>query len=171
MKVKNITAVSAMCALVVLGACATRPANLAPNVEVATDSFSGKFDVAVSGSKERIVKNADIESAVKSAITDAKLFSGDAATSYDVAVQVLSIENPLAGVDLTSSVRAKWTLKKRGDGATSWTESITSSETAKFSESIIAAQRLRLANERAISANIELGVKWLADVAKNPSEE
>jgi hypothetical protein len=168
---KYLRTISAICAFVLLGACATRPANLTPKVDVAGTAFSGGFDVAVSGSKESMAKNADIEFAVRSAITEAELFSGDTANFYDVGVQILAIETPLIAADLTSKVRAKWTLHRRGDSDATWTESISSSKTAKFGENVIAAQRLRLANERAISANVELGIKWLAKIANSISEE
>ena len=123
----------------------------------------------VSGAKESLVKNASIQSAVEAALVQSELFSVTSEKGYTLRLDVLAIENPLIGIDLTSKVRVGWLLRKRGDPEAIWSEQISSEAKVGFGESLIAAQRMAMANERAVAANIEQGLAALSEFAQQAS--
>ena len=151
---------------VALSACATDPAKMVPNVSKSAASFDSGVAVQVSGAKESLVKNASIQSAVEAALMQSELFSAAADKGYTLRLDVLAIENPLIGIDLTSKVRVGWLLRKRGAPEAIWSEQISSEAKVGFGESLIAAQRMAMANERAVAANIEQGLAALSEFAE-----
>ncbi len=160
--------VVAVCSIA-LSACATDPAKMIPTVGKSEAGFDSGVTVQVSGAKESLVKNASIQSAVEAALVQSELFSVTSEKGYTLRLDVLAIENPLIGIDLTSKVRVGWLLRKRGDPEAIWSEQISSEAKVGFGESLIAAQRMAMANERAVAANIEQGLAALSEFAQQAS--
>lgn len=156
---------AAVCSIA-LAACATDPAKMVPTVSKSEVGFDAGVTVQVSGSKESLVKNASIQSAVEAALAQSELFSPTSEKGYTLRLDVLAIENPLIGIDLASKVRVGWLLRKQGNPEAIWSEQISSEAKVGFAESPIAAQRMAKANERAVAANIEQGLSALSEFAQ-----
>ncbi len=155
-----------------ISACAANPNKMVPDIGIATSGFDAGVDVQVSGAKENLAKNASIQTAVELAIAKSQLFPSASPSGYTLRLDVLAIENPALGLDLTSKVRIAWLLRKKGNPDSIWQEQISSEAKAGLGENLIAAQRMAMANERAIAANIELGLVALSKFAeKNNSSD
>ncbi|MEK6205108.1 MAG: hypothetical protein N2B02_05685 [Amylibacter sp.] len=75
-------------------------------------------------------------------------------------VKLLAVKQPIAGFNLTVTTVVEYNLI-RSDGSSVFRKTITTSFTAVFSESLIAATRLKKDNEGSVRANIEAFIKAL----------
>jgi len=151
-----------------LAACGTPSAALMAPLELRFEAkFEGPATVSVSGSNENLVKNADIQAAVSSALAGSGLFGGGE-DKFRVTLSVLSIENPMFGLDLESKLRIRWRLTNASTGAELWTETISSSHVAKLGDHLIAAERIKLANAGSIKANITQAISKMASLNAGP---
>jgi hypothetical protein len=123
--------------------------------------------VAVIGSNENLLKNADIQAAVTSALAESGLFE-ETGDKFRILLSVLAIENPMFGADLESKLRVRWTLTNTSTGSELWAETISSSYTAKFGEQLIAAERIKLANAGAIRSNISQAISKISKLRTDP---
>ena len=78
-----------------------------------------------------------------------------------VQVILLSVEQPLLGADFTVTMSARYTITDAA-GTTKFDQTIKAPYTAKFGDSLIGVQRLRLANEGAARENIKKFMEALA---------
>ena len=74
--------------------------------------------------------------------------------------KLLAVKQPIAGFNLTVTTVVEYNLI-RSDGSSVFRKTITTSFTAVFSESLIAATRLKKDNEGSVRANIEAFIKAL----------
>lgn len=176
--------------LVLLGACAqparvtqmTVPDNvLAPVVAANPELLNSVAVVAVSGGKETNplwtsqVNDPEFREALERSLE----FSGVLApapdkAAYAVSVQLMELKQPLMGFDLTVTSTVDYRVTERAGGGELLRESVMLPYTADFSSSLIAVERLRLANEGAIRENIRkflarLGESWVAAGKKPPA--
>lgn len=99
--------------------------------------------------------------ALVEAITKSQTFSqvvqgkgGD----YQLLVNIVSMEQPTFGLDMTVKMEAGWTLKNIATGQVVWQEAIKSQHTATTGDAFVGTTRLRMANEGAARNNIKQGL-------------
>ncbi|MBV8034201.1 hypothetical protein [Roseateles sp.] len=84
--------------------------------------------------------------------------SPETAPRFELQAELLQLDQPVlpvAGVSVGVAVR--YTLVDKTDGKTIYQRRIASSDEARFSEALVSPnERLRIANERALRANIEM---------------
>ena len=79
-----------------------------------------------------------------------------AANAYHLTADILQVSQPLLGIDMTVTTHVRYSLLDAGSRKEIFSKVITASHTARFSEAFSGAERLRLANEGAAKANIQL---------------
>ncbi len=111
------------------------------------------------------ITDAELQRAVAKAISQSKVFSqvvegksGD----YVLNVNVFNLQQPSMGFSFTVHVEMGWTLTRADSGAIVWRESIKSQHTTGAGEAFAGVERLRLATEGAIRANIQQGLEKLS---------
>ena len=81
---------------------------------------------------------------------------------FMLTAQLLSLDRPFIGIDMTVTASVLYTLTEAVAGKELRVKTITLPYTAKFRDSLIGVERLRLANEGAARTNIQRLVEWLA---------
>ena len=154
--------VLAVFVLMMVGGCASiAPDQITPR-DLLLDQVEGKSNVRVSGSNEQIIKNEDLKLAVESAVLSSQLFSG-VGRNLNVSVSVLSIKNPMFGLDLTAETRVRWQIFNADSKEEIFNSVISSSHTSTVGDSLVAAQRLKMANQEALRKNIEMALKAISN--------
>ena len=107
------------------------------------------------------ISNEAFAQAIAEAIAQNKLFSevtrGERA-DYLLNVEILSIEQPVFGLNMTVRMEAAWELIRADTGKPVLRESIVSSHTATTGDAFAGVARCRLATEGAARKNIEQGL-------------
>lgn len=120
------------------------------------------------------VDNPEFKEALDRSLAFNGVLASDAVKAkYAVTAELLELKQPLMGFDLTVTSRVKYSLQERGSSSELFGEEITTPYTADFSSSLVAVERLRLANEGAIRESIKnfltrLGESWAARTGKAP---
>lgn len=84
------------------------------------------------------------------------------AARYQLRVQLLSLDQPLLAADTTVTVAIHYSLVAKADGAVLYQRSVRTTGTAGLSDALLSqTERLRLANEGAVRANIASAVRDL----------
>lgn len=147
--------------LLILGGCASiAPEQITPR-DLLLDQVEGKSNVRVSGSNEQIIKNEDLKLAVESAIISSQLFSG-MGRNLNVSVSVLSIKNPMFGMDLTAEARVRWQILNADSKEEIFNAVFSSSHTSTVGDHVVAVQRMKMANQEALRKNIEIALKAIS---------
>jgi hypothetical protein len=114
------------------------------------------------------ISNEAFAQAVTTTIAQNKLFSqviqGERA-DYLLNVDILSVEQPALGLNMTVRMEAAWELVKADTGKPVLRESIVSSYTATVGDAFAAVTRCRLATEGAARKNIEEGLTKISRLA------
>ena len=152
-----------------LSACATpsQPtAMIAREVAVASKS-SDTVSITVTGGRVTSstyvsqISDADFREALKQSILKSALFSqvvdGNSGR-YRLDAYIGALTQPLMGVSLTVDMEVSYTIVDSVTTKALWQQNIATSHTATGSDSIVAATRLRLANEAAARKNIEAAI-------------
>ncbi len=92
-----------------------------------------------------------LEESLKSAGLMSQLGSG---SRYQLTADLLRLDQPAFGLDLKVSANVRYTLIERASRKEVFTKVIDKAHTASFSDAFVATQRLQMANEGAIKANI-----------------
>jgi hypothetical protein len=107
------------------------------------------------------ISDADFREALKQSILKSALFSqvvdGNSGR-YRLGAYIGALTQPLMGVSLTVDMEVSYTLVDSVTTKAVWQQNIATSHTATGSDSIVAATRLRLANEAAARKNIEAAI-------------
>ena len=148
--------------IILTGCVASDPALMTPSEISVAKQIIGKAQVNVVGSNERIISNESMKIAIENAILQNSIFSNDN-KEYRLNVSVLAIENPLMGVNLTAELRIRWTLFDVENGIEVFNEVVANEYTATMSDSIVAAQRLRIANENVVKENIKIALEQISE--------
>jgi len=114
------------------------------------------------------VGNAEFRDALIATLQSHRLAGTEAEAPYELDAQLIKLEQPLAGFDLTVTATARYVVERRADGSTAFDETITTPFTADFSSSFMAIERLRLANEGAARSNITEFVRRYLEVMSAP---
>lgn len=84
--------------------------------------------------------------------------SGD----YKLVADLREVNQPMIGIDMTVTSSVEYQLIERATGKNIYRETISAPYTAKMSDSFLGSERLRLANEGSIRANIERLIQRLS---------
>jgi len=156
--------IGALCAsALVIAGCASpsKPEGMVPANAIAGQHAKTASVVVAGGSEtsslgKSQISNEAFQQAIAMSIEKNKTFSSvvkGAGGDYQLAVTVVSMDQPSFGFSFTVKMEAAWSLKK-ADGTVVMQESIKSEGTAGATEAFAGAERLRLANEYAARANI-----------------
>ena len=107
------------------------------------------------------ISNEAFAQAIADAILQNRLFSEIAQSpsgKYLLRVEILSLEQPVFGFNMTVRLETAWELLNTETGKPVLRESIVSSYTAKAGDSFVGVTRCRLATEGAARENIEQGI-------------
>jgi hypothetical protein len=78
---------------------------------------------------------------------------------YALDVRITELDQPIGGTDMTVNVSARWVLTDLATGKVTIDEEILASNTVPARTAFSATERVRLATEAAIRANIERGLR------------
>jgi len=154
-------------ALTVLGACASGADSGAMTVPVSPDMLVSDMSPArhavavgvVSGGEKTNplwtsqVSNENFKMALANSLELAVL-KGDAGAPYILNARLVSLHQPIMGFDMTVTSTVEYTLLPAGQTTPVLDETIVAPYTANFSDALVAGERLKLANEGAMRANI-----------------
>jgi hypothetical protein len=108
------------------------------------------------------ISNDDFKKALENSLLIAGLKTQPANANYRLNAKMIKLKQPLIGIDATVSYTVNYILISKHNNII-YNKNISSSYTAKFSEALMAAERLRLANEGAARENIK---KLIDDLCK-----
>ncbi len=163
----NVAAV-AFLALVAspLGGCASaaRPEAISTTLVMPVHKSTGDISVTVSGGSAAEISNDAFAQALRDSIERSGTFAQvrPSGARYQLKVLIGSLVHPSAGVSFTVKMDVSYTLIDTLSTNALWTQMIPSEHTAHFSDSVLAATRLRRAEEGAAKANIEQALTHIA---------
>lgn len=103
-----------------------------------------------------------LELSLESAGAYSRILSG---SRYQLVADLLRLEQPLLGIDLTVTSTARYVIIDASTKREAYDRTITAPYTARFSDALIGAERLKLANEGAVRANIQ---QFVDDILSRP---
>lgn len=113
------------------------------------------------------IDNPTFKKALVQSLRKAGLLSGDAHPKYVVAVELIALKQPIFGTDMKVTSVIRYRLRDAATGALVLDEEIFAPYTAKFTDSLIGTQRLRLANEGAARMSIATLIEKLNAASKS----
>lgn len=166
--IRSLSVVALCVSAVAISGCATpsKPEGMVPTTAIAGQHAKTTSVVVAGGSEtsslgKSQISNEAFQQAIAMSIEKNKTFSSvvkGAGGDYQLAVTVVSMDQPSFGLSFTVKMEAAWSLKK-ADGTVVMQESIKSEGTAGVGDAFAAVERLRLANEYAARANITAGLE------------
>ena len=109
------------------------------------------------------VSSSEFERALEASLSAAGLLSPNRqASPFTLLADLNSLEQPYFGASLTVTATVTYFLVQRSSGKTVLEKTIATPYTAAFGDALIASERLRLANEGAMRANITRLIEELA---------
>lgn len=101
------------------------------------------------------ISSSEFERALEASLRDAGLLSDNRqGAPYSLLADLVSLEQPFMGLSLTVTVTVTYRLMERASGKMVYEKTIATPHTAQFGDAFIASERLQLANEGAMRANI-----------------
>ena len=101
------------------------------------------------------VDDAGFRGALVASMRNQGLLAGsDDACGYRVDANILGVGQPIAGLDMTVTAYVNYTVIDRASGDPYLLATVTTPHTARFGEAFLGMDRLRMANEGAVRANI-----------------
>lgn len=101
------------------------------------------------------VSSSDFERALEGSLRDAGLLSTNQQSGdFTLVASLQKLEQPLVGLDMTVTATVQYWLVQRATGKEVYAKTLTTPYTAKFSDAFAGVERLKLANEGAMRANI-----------------
>jgi hypothetical protein len=130
---------------------------------VAIKVTGGSDGTAVTASQ---VTNADFAADLAKSLKHARIFGkvlpgGSADAVFQLEVTIAPLEPPAIGESMTATVEANWTLTRVSNGYMLWQKKISASHTTGAKEAFTGIERVQLAIEGAVQANIKDGVSQL----------
>lgn len=117
------------------------------------------------------IGNKEFKEALEQSLRAVNLLSnGENTARYLLNANLLRLDQPLIGASLTVTITVQYTLIDNKNKAEIFTEALSTSYTAKFGDSIIAVERLKLANEGAARVNITKLIEKLYELKINTSD-
>lgn len=107
------------------------------------------------------VSSIDFEAALELSLADAGLGTLRRDGKYRLIANMLNLRQPLAGFNVTVTAAVRYRLVEREQNIIVAEQDINTPYTAAFSDSLLAVERLKLANEGAMRENITELIRWL----------
>jgi hypothetical protein len=101
------------------------------------------------------INNDNFKAALVQSLQEANLYHQLDGANYSLAATLIRLHQPFIGINYTVVCEVNYLLKNIANDETVYNKNITTSYTAKFSDSPIAVIRLKKANEGAARANIK----------------
>lgn len=102
------------------------------------------------------VNSDGFKQALESSLKSADFLGEDAAKcNYFLNVRLLSLDQPLFGLDLKVTANVEYVVEEKSSGIKVLNKTVSTPFTATFSDAALAFERLKIANEGAVRENIE----------------
>lgn len=144
-----------------ISSCSTTPTNMYLSDVKNYSSISDSVNVNVIGGKQGRLDASTYQSALVDVIVKSGLVASIGNSTLDLNVQILSLNEPMFGTDLTVTIRSLWILKSKGCSEV-LREQITSEYTAKLTDNFVGVARLNIATEGAVRQNIMDGLDYIS---------
>jgi hypothetical protein len=109
---------------------------------------------------------AGLTKSLKHARTFAKVLpAGSTNAVFQLEVTITPLEPPAIGESMTATVEANWTLTRVSNNYVLWQKKISASHTTDAREAFTGIERIQLAIEGAVQANIKDGVSQLGSAS------
>lgn len=125
------------------------PGEIQENMELGEVSGGQKTNPAWTSE----IDNEAFSGAVKQSLISQGLYSENG--KYRLKVNMLKVDQPLFGLDLTVTTYVRYTLTDTESGEIVFDETVIAPHTAGVGDAFVAVKRLRLANEGSAQKNIE----------------
>ena len=101
------------------------------------------------------VSDKEFAVALQGSLKSAQLLAADGQRpGYELDATLLSLEQPMIGLDLTVTCAVRYDLHEAGTGKRVLGKTVSAPYTATFSDAFVAIERLRLANEGSVRTNL-----------------
>lgn len=108
------------------------------------------------------VSSEDFQKALENSLRAVGLLADDPSSAKtEITANLQDLQRPLAGIDMTVTSKVHYSAKAVPDHKVVFDDVVAASGTAKFGDSLLAVERLRLANEASIKENIKAFVDRL----------
>lgn len=111
------------------------------------------------------VDNTSFRGALERSLEGSGLLGGTNTAEHSIEADLLNLEQPLIGLDLTVTSTVNYVVRNQKTGEVWFDENITKSFTATFSDAFVAITRLKLANEGSIRENISTFIDEISQQA------
>jgi hypothetical protein len=149
-----------------LGGCASasRPAAISTTLVMPVHKSTGDVSVTVSGGIAPEISNDAFAQALRDSIERSGTFAkvSPSGARYQLKALIGRVDHPSAGVSFTVKMDVSYTLIETQASKALWTQTIPTEHTAHFSDAVLAATRLRRAEEGAAKANLEQALTQIA---------
>lgn len=106
------------------------------------------------------------EALIQSLQANGLLSPDETSARYDLAAQIVEVDQPLGGFNMTVVSKVRYRATDRTTGAEFFNELIQATYTATFDDAFIGAERLQLANEGSAQTNIRYFINQFVPVLK-----
>jgi len=166
---KSFILLIAGCALLAGGCASSSPVD----VTHATAKHPETLSVRVTGGSDTNTANtsqvfrpqfaSELTKSLRQSGLFGKVVSNDEpGAEYRLEIAIADLQQPEIGADMTATVDAKWSLVRASNGYELWHQTISSRHTTQAREAFTGVERLRLAIEGAVLANIKDGIGQLS---------
>jgi hypothetical protein len=115
------------------------------------------------------VSNGDFKTALEASLRSVNYLSDDSSKAQlEVSASIVDLQRPLAGLDMSVTSTIRYTAKPVDGGPALFDDTIAATGTATLSDALLGVERLRMANEASISANITQFIKRLRQALPTP---
>lgn len=102
------------------------------------------------------VSSEDFQKALENSLRAVGLLADDPGSAKtEITANLQDLQRPMAGIDMTVTSKVHYSAKATSDQKLVFDDVVAASGTAKFGDSLLAVERLRLANEASIKENIK----------------
>ncbi len=110
------------------------------------------------------ISNPDFHKALKDSILESEVFSklGDSRSNWEIQAEILEQHQPYVNFDTTCFVRIKYSIRKHGEPVQNFI--IEESGSAGLFDSLRPIQRVQIANERAVRANLRTFLQQIENI-------
>jgi len=140
--------------------CAQKALTQNMTVPTGSQQYASQYQASVSvdkvvtksGFQAIAIDKQGFQEAVVASLINAGLYTENG--KYKLNVELVKIEQPLMGLDMTVTMTVEYTLKDSENNNVVFQKSITEPYTATFSDAAIGVTRFRMATEGSVKANI-----------------
>jgi hypothetical protein len=110
------------------------------------------------------VSNVDFKAALEASLRAANYLADEADKArYSVTASMIDLKRPLAGFDMSVTTRVRYSATDTKDQSLVFDDTVAATGTGKMGDAFIGVERLRIANEKSVQANIEAFIQRLRD--------